>query len=184
MRKTAALAVAVVIGGIFSGHAEGTHILRAWDSWSPDWMTMLLRLPQTLGGVLACDEIGGTPIASFSLLIRQDGQEYILFKTPAAGESLGRAIQIAVDQVLIGTFAVTSFDPAQSLVRATLKPADFNRLFKLFDVGGEAEIAVDRTPGTQATLTLSLEGFSKNVMDLRSCEMEMFAFKLPSNPKR
>jgi hypothetical protein len=184
MRKTAALAVAVVIGGIFSAHAEGTHILRAWDTWSPDWMTMLLRLPQTLGGVLACDEIGGNPIAAFSLIIRQDGQEYILFKAPATGESLGRVIHIAVDHVLIGTFAVTSFDPAQNLVRATLKPADFNRLFKLFDVGGETEITVDRTSGVQASLTLSLQGFSKNVIDLRSCEMEMFAFRSPSNPNR
>jgi hypothetical protein len=184
MRKIAALAAAMVIGGIFSAHAEGTQILRAWDTWSPDWVTMLLRLPQTLGGVLACDEIGGTPISSFSLIIRQDGQEYILFKAPATAESLGRGIHIAVDHVLIGTFAATSFDPAQNLVRATLKPPDFNRLFKLFDVGGETEVTVNRTSGVQASLTLSLEGFSKNVIDLRSCEMEMFAFRLPSNPNR
>ena len=182
MKKTAALAIAMVIGGIFSAQAEGTQILRAWDTWSPDWVTMLLRLPQALGGVLACDEIGGTPIASFSLIIRQDGQEYILFKAPATGESLGRAIHIAVDHVLIGTFTVTSFDPVQNLVRATLKPTDFNRLFKLFDVGGETEITLDRTSGVQASLTLSLQEFSKNVIDLRSCEMEMFGFGLASNP--
>jgi hypothetical protein len=53
-----------------------------------------------------------------------------------------------------------------------------------FDVDGEAEIAVDRTSGIQASLTLSLEGFSKNIIDLRSCEMEMFAFRSPSNPNR
>jgi hypothetical protein len=92
---------------------------------------MLLRLPQTLGAVLACPEAGGTPIAAFSLIIRQEGQEYILFKAPATGDSLGRAIHIVVDHVLIGTFAVTSVDPARNLVRAALEPADFNRLFRL-----------------------------------------------------
>jgi hypothetical protein len=187
--KIAVLLAAVV--SVSSAHAQGTKVLQAWNTWSPTWATVLLHVSQDIGGFLACAESGRTAmtwptmglamnqIQAFSLIVRQDGQHYIAFRAAVNGDSLGNLIHIAVDHLRVGTYRVSSTDPAQNVVRATLSQAEFKRLFLLFRAGRDVEIAVDRLSGIQSTLTLSLEGFGENIADFIACEHELSIPKLP-----